>query len=137
LAPFLEDDRRALFRPDDLRAELFLALLRAERPALFLPLFLADLPPLFLADLPLLFLVERPRDRLALFLDDFLADPRADDFRRDFLADLRRGCDVVERLPPDSPKSSYEEGEEAGAEAGVLSIGSGSIQPEPDQPISI
>jgi hypothetical protein len=138
LALFLEDDRRALLRPDDLRAELFLALFRAERLALFLPLFLADLPPLFLADRPPLFLVERPLDRLALFREDFLADPRPDDFRLDFLADLRRGCDVVLRLPPDSPKSSYEEeGEEAGADAGVLSIGSGSIQPEPDQPISI
>jgi hypothetical protein len=136
-----EDDLRALLRPEDFRLELFLALLRADLPLLFfadrLPLFFADLPPLFFADLPPLFLVDRPADRLELFRDDFLADPRADDFLLDFLADLRRGWDVVVRLRADSSESSYEEGEDAGAEAGLLSIGSGSIQPEPDQPISI
>ena len=115
--------------------------MRAERLALFLAdlplLFLADLPRLFLADLPSLFLVDRPADRLELFRDDFFADPRADDFLLDFLAAFRRGCEVPVRPLSDSPKSSYEEGEEAGAGVGVLSIGSGSIQPEPDQPISI
>jgi hypothetical protein len=135
-----EDDPRALLRLDDFRPELFLALLRAERLALFLadlpPLFLADRPLLRLADLRLLFLVDRPADRLALLREDFFADARVD-FLRDFLADLRRGFDVVVRLPADSPKSSYEEREDAGAGAGVLSIGRGSIQPEPDQPISI
>jgi hypothetical protein len=118
LARFREDDRRALFLAEDLRPpELFRALFRAERRAPFL------------ADFRLLF--------LELLREDFFADLRADDFRLAFLADLRRGCDVGVRPLADSPKSSYEEGVEAGVGAGVFSIGSGSIQPEPDQPISI
>jgi hypothetical protein len=115
------DDRRALFLAEDLRPpELFRALFRVERPALFL----ADFLLLFLADF------------LELLREDFLADLRADDFLLDFLADVRRDDPGV-RLPADSPKSSYEEGVEAGEGAGVFSIGSGSIHPEPDQPISI
>jgi hypothetical protein len=134
LARFRDEDRRALFLAEDFRLpELFRALFRAERRLLFL----ADLRLLFLADLRLLFRADPRADFLELFREDFLADPRADDFRLDFLADLRRGRDAGVRLLPDSPKSSYEEGVEAGVGAGVFSIGSGSIQPEPDQPISI
>jgi hypothetical protein len=115
LAPFRELERRALFLADDLRR---LEPLRA----LFRELFLADFRP------PL----------LAAFLADFLALFRADflpDFLADFLAALRRGRDV--RRGAGSPKSSNDSDLEAGVGAGVLSIGSGSIQPEPDQPISI
>ena len=101
------------------------ALFRAERRAPFL----ADFLELFFADLL--------ADFLELLREAFLADRRVDDFRVDFLDDLRRGAAVLPRLPADSPKSSYEAGVEAGVGAGVLSIGSGSIQPEPDQPISI
>jgi hypothetical protein len=120
LALFREEDRRALFLPEDLLREAFLALLRAEpRPA-----FLAD----FLADF------------LVLFLADFLARFREEDFfaepRLAFLADLRLGLADLPRALDGSSKS-YEAGVEAGVGAGVLSIGSGSIQPEPDQPISM
>jgi hypothetical protein len=91
---------------------------------------LADFLELFLAD----FLPER----LALFREeDFLAELRLD-FLDDFLADLRRGCVGLLRVPADDvSRSSYEAGVEAGLGVGVFSIGSGSIQPEPDQPISM
>jgi hypothetical protein len=36
-----------------------------------------------------------------------------------------------------SAKSLYDEGVEAGVGEGVLSMGSGSIHPDPDQPISM
>jgi hypothetical protein len=79
LAPFREEDRRALFLPEDLLREAFLALLRAEPRPAFLADFLADFLVLFLAD----------------FLADFLARFREEDFfaepRLDFLADLRLG----------------------------------------------
>ena len=117
-----EADRRALFLPEDLLREAFRALLRAE---LRLP-FLAD----FLADFLVLF--------LAAFLADFFAPFRAEDFlaepRLDFLAGLRLGW--AGRRAVDESSKSYE-GVEAGVGAGVFSIGSGSIQPEPDQPISM
>jgi hypothetical protein len=92
----------------------------------FLALFRADLRPPFLADFLALFLAD--------FLADFFAPFREDDFlaRLDFRADLRLGgADLL-----DSSKS-YDAGVEAGVGAGVLSIGSGSIQPEPDHPISM
>jgi hypothetical protein len=99
--------------------EVFLALLRAELRLPFLADFLADFLVLFLAD----------------FLADFLAPFREEDFlaeRLDFLAGLRLGgADLL-----DSSKS-YDAGVEAGVGAGVFSIGSGSIQPEPDHPISM
>jgi hypothetical protein len=122
LAPFREADRRALLRPDDFRE-----LLRAE----LRPPFLAD----FRADFLLLFLAD--------FLADFLAPFRAEDFlarldfRDAFLADFRRGEGDLPRVLEESSKSLYDAGVEAGVGAGVFSIGSGSIQPEPDQPISI
>ncbi|MFL5402106.1 MAG: hypothetical protein ACJ8BF_04740 [Gemmatimonadales bacterium] len=99
-------------------------------------LFRVECRALFLADFLLLFLADFRADFLELLREDFLADLRADDFLLDFLADVRRD-DAGVRLPADSPKSSYEEGVEAGEGAGVFSIGSGSIHPEPDQPISI
>jgi hypothetical protein len=121
LAPFREADRRALFLPEDLLREPFRALLRAEPR----PPFLADFLALFLAD----------------FLADFFAPFREEDFlaapRLDFLADLRLGwAGLVRALAGDS-SNSYGAGVEAGVGAGVCSIGSGSIQPEPDQPISM
>jgi hypothetical protein len=99
--------RRALFLAD-LRA-----VFRPDRLAAFLAPFLAD----FFADLP--------RARLAAFLG--LA----------FLALFFRGRAGRVRATAGSLKSSNEDGLEVGAGAGVFSIGSGSIQPEPDQPISI
>jgi hypothetical protein len=106
-----------------LRRELFLALLRAELRPPFLADFLADFLVLFLAD----------------FLADFLAPFREEDFlaerRLDFLADLRLGWAVLPRVLASS--KSYDAGVEAGVGAGVFSIGSGSIQPEPDHPISM
>jgi hypothetical protein len=109
LALFRDVDRRALFRAD------------------FRLLFLADLR----ADFRLLFLADRFADFLApLRAEDFLARL---DFFDAFLVDLRRGgADLG-----DSSKLLYDAGVEAGVGAGVFSIGSGSIQPEPDQPISI
>jgi hypothetical protein len=116
-APFRAEDRLALF---------FRALFRAEPRAPFL----ADFRVLFFAD----FLA----DFFAPFREeDFLAEPRLD-FLDDFLVDLRLGWVDLSRAPDDdSLKSSYEAGVEAGVGAGVCSIGSGSIQPEPDQPISM
>jgi hypothetical protein len=122
LARFRVEDRRALFLVDDPRPA---ALFRAEGRAPFL----ADFLPPFLADLL--------ADFLELLRDAFLADRRVADFLVAFFAALRRGCAARSRRPAGSPKSSYEEGVEAGVGAGVFSIGSGSIQPEPDQPISI
>jgi hypothetical protein len=75
---------------------------------------------------------------LAALLADFLAPLREEVFpappRLDFLA-LRLGS--VDLARGVSANSSYEAGVEAGVGAGVFSIGSGSIQPEPDQPISM
>jgi hypothetical protein len=120
LALFREPDRRALLRPDD-----FLALFRADPRPPFLADFRADFRLPFLAD----------------FLADFLAPPFREedflarlDFLEAFLVDLRRDGAV---LLDASSKSLYDAGVEAGVGAGVFSIGNGSIQPEPDQPISI
>jgi hypothetical protein len=119
LALFRAPERRALLRPDD-----FLALFRAELRPPFLADFRADFRPPFLAD----------------FLADFLAPLREEDFLarvvffEAFLVDLRRGWAV---LLDESSNSLYDAGVEAGVGAGVFSIGNGSIQPEPDQPISI
>ena len=108
-------DFRADFLADDLRAD-FLAPFFADRLADFLLDFLADFLPLDL----------RPADFLA---EDFLAPP--------FLAAFFRGRAVRERDAGLSPSSNEDEEGELGLEEGVLSIGSGSIHPEPDQPISI
>jgi hypothetical protein len=98
--------------------EAFRALLRAELRLPFLADFLADFLVLFFAAF------------LARFREeDFLADPRLA-----FLAGLRLGW--AGRRALDESSKSYE-GVEAGVGAGVFSIGSGSIQPEPDQPISM
>jgi hypothetical protein len=79
-------------------------------------LLLADFLPLDL----------RPADFLA---EDILAPP--------FLAAFFRGRAVRERDAGSSPSSNEDEEGELGLEEGLLSIGSGSIHPEPDQPISI
>jgi hypothetical protein len=108
----------------------------AVRRALFLAVFLAD----FLAEaLREDFLAEALRadffpplfadffaDLLLDFLADFLAPP--------FLAVFLRGRVV---LRAGSSLRSNDDDEDAGAEEGMFSIGSGSIHPEPDQPISI
>ena len=135
-------DRPAVFRAVDFRApdrEDLRALFRAElRPPLFadlLPPRVADLAPR-LADLRALF--------LAPFRVDFLLPLLAllADRPEDFLDPLR----LRERLrdpllPPDRPvvegSSKSKDGDELGAGEGVFSEGSGSIHPEPDQPISI
>jgi hypothetical protein len=75
------------------------------------------------------------RPDLAAFRADFLAAFLVPPVP-DFLADFRRGAAaaVSDWLDEDSSKSNEREYE--GFE-GVLSEGSGSIHPEPDQPISI
>jgi hypothetical protein len=60
------------------------------------------------------------------FLADFLAPA--------FLAAFFRGRARVRSAGPSSPNEDEEDEE---PEGDVLSIGSGSIHPEPDQPISI
>ena len=117
-ALFREADRRALFLPEDLLREAFL---RAE----LRPPFLAD----FLADFLVLFFAAFLADFARFREEDFLAEPRLA-----FLAGLRLGW--AGRRALDESSKSYE-GVEAGVGAGVFSIGSGSIQPEPDQPISM
>lgn len=88
-----------------------------------------------------LFLAEDLRAAfLAPFLADFFAD-RLPDFLADllalvFLAAFLRGRAGRVRAAG-SLYSSNDDDEEEGAEEGVFSIGSGSIHPEPDQPISI
>jgi hypothetical protein len=116
LARFREDDRRALLRPVDFR-------LREDPRALFR----ADRRPPFLADF---------RPRLAVLRVDFLArlaDRLAVFLRR--VVDLRVVLAGV--VGEGSLKSPNDEDVEAGGREGVFSIGSGSIHPEPDQPISI
>jgi len=120
--------RLALFRPprDDLRV-LFLAELRPLR-LLDLPPRLADLRVLFLALLRLDFLLLR----LAVLRLDFLRPP---------LRALARDDPPRELLVPPlrllAGSSNANDGDELGVGEGVLSEGSGSIHPEPDQPISI
>ena len=108
-------DFRADFLADDLRAD-FLAPFFADRLADFLPDFLADFLPLDL--------------RLADFLREAFLDPP-------FLAAFFRGRAVRGRDAGSSPSSNEDEELDPGLEDEVLSIGSGSIHPEPDQPISI
>jgi hypothetical protein len=111
---------------------------------------LADFPRL--AERVLLFADFRP-DRLAVFLAEVLRAAFLAPFRADFLAPLRLDF-LADFLALDflavflrgraarlrsagSLLSSNTDGEEEGAEEGMFSIGSGSIHPEPDQPISI
>jgi hypothetical protein len=108
-----EDDLRALLRPEDLR--LREALFRADRR----PPFLADFPAR-LADLRVDFLA-RLADLLAVFLRPLLG-------LRVVLAGV---------VGEGSLRSPNDEDVEAGGREGVLSVGNGSIHPEPDQPISI
>lgn len=138
MARLREDDRLALFRPADF-------LLR-DRDEDLRALFRAELRPPFLADLVL-----RLAERRALFLAPlraaFLLPRLADDFVA-FLRDLvlERALEPpVERSPmPDSRRllgagsaKSKDDGVDEGEGEGGLSEGSGSIHPEPDQPISI
>ena len=131
MARFREAERAALFRPADFRPP--------ERD---------DLRALCRAELRL------PRlddllDFLAARRAPFLAPLRAD-FRlllfADRLADFLRDPPLRDRLVPpllllgEGSSKSKDDGDDAGEEGegeGVLSEGSGSIQPEPDQPISI
>jgi hypothetical protein len=139
LAPFRDAERAALFRPlvflpprlaDFLLADfrvLFRAELRPPRLADFAPR-LADLRALFLApfraDFLLLRLAEPPPD----FFRDRLREP--------VRAVLPERPEVPDRLV-EAGSSKSKDGDEVGVEEGVLSEGSGSIHPEPDQPISI
>jgi hypothetical protein len=106
-------------------------------------LFLAELRPLLLADF-----LPRLADFRALFLAPFRADflllrlaEPPDDFFRDRLREPLREPVLEPLLPPDrlveAGSSKSKDGDELGAGEGVLSEGSGSIHPEPDQPISI
>ena len=106
---------RALFRAVDLRP-------REDLLVLFRAAFLADLA--LLADFRAPF--------RAAFLLDFLADRLAV-----FLREPLRLRVVPARVGDGSLKSLNGEGVEAGVGEGVLSMGSGSIHPDPDQPISM
>jgi hypothetical protein len=127
LARLREDDRLALFRALDLRPperDELRALLRAD----FLAPRLADLAPLradpralFLAPLRVDFLLRR----LAVRLVDFLRGA------------AREVPAPSPRLDGDGSSKSKDDGDDAGEGEGGLSEGSGSIHPEPDQPISI
>jgi hypothetical protein len=120
--PFLarfRDAERVLFRPADLRLlDDLRALFRAERRPPFLAALalLEDLRAPFFALLRAAFFLDRFADLLAVFL---------------------RGLLGLARLGDGSSNPLYEDGVEAGVGEGVLSMGSGSIHPEPDQPISI
>ena len=131
--------RLALLRPVDFRLALF-------RPVLFRPpredfrvLFRAELRLPRLADFP-----PRLADFRALFLAPFRADfllLRLAELRMDFLPDrpperLREPPVPLVRLV-DAGSSKSKDGDDVGLGDGVLSEGSGSIHPEPDQPISI
>jgi hypothetical protein len=137
LARFREAERPELLRPVDFRLLDFRALdlLPPDRED-FRALLRAELRPPRLADLP-----DFLADRRALFLAplraDFLAAPFAErlaDFLRDRPPDL--AVPPVLRLGAGSSRSKDDE-DDAGEGEGVLSEGSGSIHPEPDQPISI
>ncbi|HEX6433625.1 MAG TPA: hypothetical protein VFZ87_05270 [Gemmatimonadales bacterium] len=135
MARFREAERRALLRAVDFRPperEDLRALFRAE----LRPPRLADLLDFF-ADRRALFLARFRVDFRLLLLADRLAD-----FLR--VADFLRAPPVRDRLVPPVPllgegsSNEKDEGDDAGEEGeGVLSEGRGSIQPEPDQPISI
>jgi hypothetical protein len=85
-------------------------------------------------------LVDLFADRRALFLAplrvDFLLPPLAER-REDFFRGLLRAPAFSPRLAVDGSSKSNDGDEDAGVGEGVLSEGSGSIHPEPDQPISI
>jgi hypothetical protein len=119
-------ERPALLRPVDFRPparEDLRALFRAELRS---PL-LADLPARF-ADLRALFLLP--------LRVDFLLPGSVD--RADFLRALGRVSLVLPaRSLGEGSSKSNDDDDEAGDGEGVLSEGSGSIHPEPDQPISI
>jgi hypothetical protein len=110
-----DDDFAAPFRADLPRL--------AVRRALFLAVFLAEA---LRADFFAPFFADFFADLLLDFLADFLAPP--------FLAVFLRGRVA---LRAGSSLRSNDDDEDAGAEEGMFSIGSGSIHPEPDQPISI
>jgi hypothetical protein len=135
--------RPALLRPVLLRPALFrLALLRLLPREDLRVLFRAELPPARLADLPRLadfrplFLALLPEDFLLLRL----AELRLDFFRLP-PPDPDRDPDREPLIPPLrlvlAGSSKSKDGDELGLGDGVLSEGSGSIHPEPDQPISI
>ena len=118
MARFREREPAALFRADLRLLEPPPALFRADRRPPFLAALarLADLRAPFLA----LFLADRLADLLAVFLRGVL-----------------RGLLGLALLGDGSSVSLYDDGVEAGVGEGVLSMGRGSIHPEPDQPISI
>jgi hypothetical protein len=126
LARLREAERLPPLRAADLRTrdrEDFRALLRAEaRPPRLaaLPARLADLRALFLAPLRADFLAPLLAERAADFLRGLAREPALSSAR----------------LPVDGSSKS-KDGDDAGVGEGVLSEGSGSIHPEPDQPISI
>jgi hypothetical protein len=152
LAPFREADRLELLRLELLRLALFRPvpfLLALFRLALFRPPR-EDLPALFRAELlpPRLAAFPRLADLRALFFAPFRADflllPLAElreDFFLDPLLDPLRELLRDDPLPPlrlvEAGSSKSKDGDEVGPGEGVLSEGSGSIHPEPDQPISI
>jgi hypothetical protein len=122
-----DEERPALFRPLDLRPrerDELRALLRADflapRRADFAPLR-ADRPALFLAPLRADFLLPRLADRPVDFLRGAAREVPVPSARRD----------------GEGSSKSKDEGDDAGEGEGGLSEGSGSIHPEPDQPISI
>jgi hypothetical protein len=119
LAAFLAGFRVAAFR---------LVAFLAGRRALFLAAFLADFFVLFLA----------ARARVARFLADFLAAFLADFFEAG-RALFRGVTDAMEEElePPEGIEGAGVWAGGVGAGAGGYSIGRGSIQPDPDQPISI
>jgi hypothetical protein len=82
-----------------------------------------------LVDLRAVFLARRPEAFLVALLADLLAV---------FLRDRLRALGVTPAclLGAGSSKSN-DDGDEVGVGEGMLSDGSGSIHPEPDQPISI
>jgi hypothetical protein len=132
LARFLEDDRLAVFRPTDFR-------LRDREDD-----FRAELRPPFLADLVLRFAERRALFLVpfrAAFLPALLAEVLVAFLR--LVPERRRPVEVPPPMP-DSPRllgegspKSNDDGVDEGVGEGVLSEGSGSIHPEPDQPISI
>jgi hypothetical protein len=135
LARLRDAERPALFRPADLRLrerDELRALFRAELRPLRLDDrldFLADFRALFLAPLRADFRLLLLADRLV----DFLRAPPPPDLRR-----LRDRLVSPVLLVGEGSSKSKDDGDDAGEEGeGVLSEGSGSIQPEPDQPISI
>jgi hypothetical protein len=140
LARLRADERPALFRPELFLPALFrlalfrLALFRPPRDD-FRALFRAEPRPLRLADFP-----PRLADFRALFLAPFRADfllLRLAELRVDFLRDRLRDPPVPRDRLVDAGSSKSNDGDDEGVEDGVLSEGSGSIHPEPDQPISI